>query len=199
VRPTVSSGRATFVVSPEAIPLTIDLPAGQVETADGTVSVTFVAHEKGEESMNKYLTGALITVVAGSASMSTPGGVAEARAGQSAILAPAEAPLFVAAPQDKQEDLLRRLEELVARVAKLETEVAQLEAKNKQLKIQLQGNAPGAPGGAVWVIEEDGQKNPAPGGNGQVQRVLRVQLNELNEATEKNEKKPEQKKAPSEK
>ena len=152
--------------------------------------------------MNKALAGALITVVAGSASLSTPSGTAEARVGQAAILAPAEAPLFVASPQDKQEDLLRRLEQLVERVTKLETEVSKLEAKNKQLKAQLQANAPGGapggPGASVWVIEGDGaQKNPGPGGS--VEHVLRVQVQELKESNEKNpkdEKKPERKNAP---
>jgi anti-sigma factor RsiW len=194
VQPAVSSGEALFIVVNDLKPLTIELPAGRVVASDGTLTVKFVVQEKGEDPMNKTLAGALVTLVAGSASLSTPNGVAEARAGQSAILAPAEAPLLVASPQDKQEDLLRRLEELVARVAKLEAEVSQLEARNKQLKVQLQSNAPGGPGGSVWVVEGNGaQLNPGPGGS--VQRVLHVTIDEKDEKTEK---KPE-KKAPSEK
>lgn len=197
VQPAVSSGEALFIVVHDSKPLMIDVPAGRVVASDATVSLKFVVQEKGEEPMNKALAGALVSLVAGSASLSTPNGVAEARTGQSAILAPAESPLLVASPQDKQEDLLRRLEELVARVAKLEAEVAQLEAKNKQLKVQLQSNAPGGPGGAVWVLEEgNAPQNPGPGGS--VERTLRIQVQELKELKEKDEKKPE-KKAPSEK
>jgi len=190
VQPAVSSGEAVFIVVRDSKPLMIDVPAGRVVVSDATVK--FLVQEKGEEPMNKALAGALVTLVAGSASLSTPNGVAEARAGQSAILAPAEAPLLVASPQDKQEDLLRRLEELVARVSKLEAEVAQLEAKNKQLKAQLQANAPGAPGASVWIGEPGGnvQVNPGPGGS--VPRVVQFTIEE------KDEKKPE-KKAPSEK
>jgi hypothetical protein len=99
--------------------------------------------------MKSVLAGAIVTVFAGSISLSNANGTVEARPGQSAVLARAEAPLFLAAPQDKQEELLRRLEELAARVAKLEGEIAQLEQKNKQLKLQLSSNA--GPGGAVWT------------------------------------------------
>ena len=106
--------------------------------------------------MKSVLAGAIVTVFAGSISLSNANGTVEAQPGQSAVLARAEAPLFLASSQDKQEDLLRRLEELAARVAKLESEVAKLEQKNKQLKLQLSSNA--GPGGAVWGV------NPGQGG-----------------------------------
>ena len=99
--------------------------------------------------MKNVLAGAIVTVFAGSISLSNANGTVDALTGQSAVLARAEAPLFLAAPQDKQEELLRRLEQLAARVSKLETEVAQLEEKNKQLRTQLGAN-PFGPGG-VWV------------------------------------------------
>ena len=99
--------------------------------------------------MKKMLAGAIVTVFAGSISLSNANGSAEALPGQSAALARSQAPLFLAAPQDKQEELLRRLEQLAARVAKLEDEVTQLELKNKQLKLQIGSNAPG---GAVWGL-----------------------------------------------
>ena len=116
--------------------------------------------------MKNLLAGAIVTVFAGSISLSNANGTVDALTGQSAVLARAEAPLFLAAPQDKQEELLRRLEQLAARVAKLETEVAQLEEKNKQLKAQVSSNGPGgvfwgvnpgqAPGSTVRVLQAGG-------------------------------------------
>jgi ferric-dicitrate binding protein FerR (iron transport regulator) len=150
VQADVSAGEAVFSVAPDPKRLTILSPAGRVEATDGRFSMRIVFEEQGDAAMNKALAGAIVTVIAGSVSLSNPSGTAEARPGQSAVLAAGEAPLFLASPQDKQEDLLRRLEQLAARVAKLEDEVVQLEAKNKQLKTQLQSNAPGMPGGAIW-------------------------------------------------
>ena len=134
--------------------------------------------------MKKALAGAIVTVIAGSISLSTANGSVEALPGQSAVLARAEAPLFLAAPQDKQEELLRRHEQLPARVSKLEDEVVILELKNKQRKLQLTAGAPGspwtaapgqsnggfrviqstgvgAPGSSVIIeLKEDGEKKP---------------------------------------
>jgi len=149
VQASLSSGRATFSVAPDARLLTVCSPAGRVEAADGKFDLKIVAEESGGTPMKSVLAGAIVTVFAGSISLSNANGTVEARPGQSAVLARAEAPLFLAAPQDKQEELLRRLEELAARVAKLEGEIAQLEQKNKQLKLQLSSNA--GPGGAVWT------------------------------------------------
>src|SRR4030095_7720779 len=100
--------------------------------------------------VTNLIAGATVTVFAGSISLSNANGTAEAQPGQSAVLAQAEAPLFLAAPQDKQEELLRRLEQLAALVAKLEDEVTRLEQRNKQLKAQLSAGNPG-PGGAIWA------------------------------------------------
>ena len=121
--------------------------------------------------MKGLIAGALVTVLAGSASLSNAEGNASAGPGQAAVLARAEAPLLVAAPQDA-EALLKKLEQLATRVAKLEEEIGRLETKNKQLKEQLKGNAPGggvwfggAGGSGVRVVQGVGGSpgNPAPG------------------------------------
>ena len=117
--------------------------------------------------MKGLIAGALVTVLAGSATLSNAEGNASAGPGQAAVLARAEAPLLVAAPQDA-EALLKKLEQLAARVAKLEEEIGRLETKNKQLKEQLKANAPGgvwfggpgASGGGLRVVQG---ANPAPG------------------------------------
>lgn len=154
VQASLSSGRATFSVAPDARRLIVCSPAGRVEAADGKFDLKIVAEEKGGTPMKTMLAGAIVTVFAGSISLSNANGTVEAQSGQSAVLARAEAPLFLAAPQDKQEDLLRRLEELAARVAKLEGEIAQLEQKNQQLKAQVSSNAPG---GFIWGGGNPGQ------------------------------------------
>jgi len=170
VRPELSMGEAEFSVAPGSHHLTIRSPAGRVLATDGKCSLRIVFRdEEGGDPVKKTFAGALVTVLAGSMSLSSAGGVAQADAGQSAVLARAEAPLFLSSPQDKQEDLLRRLEQLAARVAKLEGEVTQLEEKNRQLKLQVAGNgapgawglAPGQSAGGVRII----QSNPgaAPG------------------------------------
>lgn len=117
--------------------------------------------------MKGMIAGALVTVLAGSVSLSNAEGNASAGPGQSAVLARTQVPLLVAAPQDA-EALLKKLEQLAARVAKLEEEIGRLETRNKQLKEQLKGNAPG---GGVWFggaggtggvrVTQNG--NPAPG------------------------------------
>jgi hypothetical protein len=148
VLPDLSTGEASFWVAPDPKRLSIVSPAGRVEAADGKFSVRIVFEEEGGIPVKNALAGAIVTVFAGSIALSNAQGRVEAQPGQSAVLARAEAPLFLSAPQDKQEELLRRLEQLAARVAKLEDEVVQLEQKNKQLKQQLSSN-PG-PGGALW-------------------------------------------------
>jgi hypothetical protein len=164
VQPGLASGEARFVVSPDARRLSVISPAGRVEAADGKFEIKIVSENEGGDSMKTALAGAIITVFAGSVSLANAEGSLEAQTGQSAVLARAEAPLFLAAPQDKQEELLRRLEQLAARVQKLEDEVAQLDQKNKQLKQQLQVNGLGGPGGA-WSVQ--------PGQSGGV-RVLQA-------------------------
>ena len=145
----VTSGEAAFVVAPGSQRLTVCSPAGRVEAADGKFSMRIVFEEGGTPVKN-VLAGAIVTVFAGSISLSNANGTVEAAPGQSAVLATAEAPLFLTSPQDKQEELLRRLEQLAATVARLEAEVAQKEKINVQLKAQLSGGNP-APGGAVWT------------------------------------------------
>jgi hypothetical protein len=105
------------------------------------------------------------------------------------VLARAEAPMFLSAPQDKQEELLRRLEQLAARVAKLEDEVTQLDQKNKQLKLQLTSNAPG---GAVWGVGP-GQ---SAGGVRVIQSAGGSPGGVIIELKEEDEKKPERKSNP---
>jgi hypothetical protein len=147
VRADLASGEAAFVVTPDRARLTVCSPAGRVEAADGKFSMRIV-FEDGGTPVNKTLAGAIVTVFAGSISLSNANGTVEAATGQSAVLAAAEAPLFLAAPQDKQEELLRRLEQLAAKVARLEEEVVRLEKQNATLKAQFGSNAPG---GAVWT------------------------------------------------
>jgi ferric-dicitrate binding protein FerR (iron transport regulator) len=189
VQADLASGEAEFDVSPDPKRLVIVSPAGRVEAADGKFGLKIVFEEEGGVPVKKALAGAIVTVFAGSISLSNANGTAEAQTGQSAVLARSQAPLFLAAPQDKQEDLLRRLEQLAARVAKLEDEVAQLESKNKQLKLQLTSNAPG---GAVWGV------GPGQPVNGAGLRVLQPAggapgSSVIIELQEGNEKKPERK------
>lgn len=190
VRVDLASGTAQVAVAPDSKRLTVGSPSGRAEAAEGAFALKIVFEEEGGIPMKKSLAGTIVTVFAGSIMLSTPTGAAEARPGQSAVLAPLEAPLFLTAPQDKQEDLLRRLEQLAARVAKLEGEVAQLEAKNQQLKAQLASTAPGQPGGAVWTL------NGNPGGVRVIQSPGAAPGGVIIELNEDNEKKPERK-APS--
>ena len=194
VRPELAAGEAEFSVAPDSRRLTIESPAGRVIATDGTCSLRIVFREEGGDAMKKTFAGALVTVLAGSMSLSSAGGVAQADAGQSAVLARTEAPLFLSSPQDKQDDLLRRLEQLAARVAKLEGEVTQLEEKNRQLKLQVAGNAgngawgtfaPGQAGGGVRVIQS--APGAAPGST------------VIIELKEEQEKKPERRNNPGEK
>ncbi len=189
VQADVSSGEARFTVFPDPKRLVIVSPAGRVEAADGQFDVKIVFQDEGGVPVKNALAGAIVTVFAGSISLSNANGSAEARTGQSAVLARSQAPLFLAAAQDKQEELLRRLEQLAARVAKLEDEVAQLEARNKLLKLQLASNALGAPG-AAW--------NSAPGQPGGGVRVIQSAGGTpgggvIIELQDGNEKKPERK------
>ncbi len=165
VQADLASGEAAFVVAPAARRLTVCSPAGRVEAADGKFSIRIV-FEEGGIPVNKALAGAIVTVFAGSISLSNANGTVEAAPGQSAVLAKAEAPLLLSAPQDKQEELLRRLEQLAARVAKLEDEVSRLEKQNATLKTQLTSNGIGAPGGAVWSNGTNGAWTVNPQGGG---------------------------------
>jgi hypothetical protein len=189
VLPDLAAGEASFSVAPDPKRLSIVSPAGRVEAVDGRFSVRIVLEDEGGIPVKHALAGAIVTVFAGSIALSNANGSVEAQPGQSAVLARAEAPLFLASPQDKQEDLLRRLEQLAARVAKLEDEVTQLEQKNKQLKQQL-GASPAGPGGAVWTngagdsvrVRAAGVSGQAPGAPGSVIII-----------EENGEKKPERK------
>jgi hypothetical protein len=149
VQADLASGEASFAVASDAKRLIVCSPAGRVEAAGGKFSMRIVFEEGGIPVKNA-LAGAIVTVFAGSISLSNANGTVEAAPGQSAVLAKAEAPLLLSSPQDKQEELLRRLEELAARVARLEAEVAEKVKLNTQLKAQLGGGNPG-PGGAVWT------------------------------------------------
>jgi anti-sigma factor RsiW len=175
VLPDLASGRAEFRVAPDSRRLIVASPVGRVDTSDGSFSVKIVSVKEGGVPMTKTLAGAIVTVFAGSISLSNAAGSVEAQTGQSAALTRAEAPLLVSAPQDQQDELLRRLEQLAARVAKLEEEVNRLEEKNKQLKLQLTSNggggwriAPGqagggpgaAPGSTIIIEKEEPQKRP---------------------------------------
>ncbi len=144
VQPDLASGEAAFAVAPDARRLVVCSPAGRVEAADGKYTLKVVFSQEGGTPM---LAGALVTVFAGSLSLSNAHGTAQAAPGQAAVMTLSEAPLFTAAPGEKQEDLLRRLEQLAAAIARLEAEISKLEERNRQLKAQLSSNAPG---GAVW-------------------------------------------------
>lgn len=111
--------------------------------------------------MKGMIAGALVTVLSGSLSLSNPGGTAEASPGQTVALAQTQAPLLLAS-QDRQEELLRKLEQLAARIAKLEDEIAQLEARNKALKAQV--NGAGAAGAATWSTSGQGHFRVIQGG-----------------------------------
>lgn len=159
VEANLRTGEAKFSVAQAPKRLVIHSPAGSLEAADGTIEFKIVDREEGGNPMNRRIAGALVTVLAGSVSLSTSGGTAEAQAGQSVALVQAQKPVPLGGTQDSQETLLVRLEELAARVAKLEVEIAGLEAKNKELKASLQGRPSPAPGGApgqpatVWFDE----------------------------------------------
>ena len=173
VLPELAAGEASFTVAPDPKRLSVLSPAGRVEAADGRFSLRIVFEEEGGVPVKNALAGAIVTVFAGSIALSNANGSAQAAPGQSAVLARAEAPLFLTAPQDKQEELLRRLEQLAARVSKLEDEVTQLDLKNKQLKLQLSSSNPNGPGGAVWGaggqpgapvrVQQAGVSGAAPG------------------------------------
>jgi hypothetical protein len=164
----LGSGSAEFSVAPDSRRLAVVSPEGRVAAVDGRFSLKIVFHEEGGDPVRKSLAGAIVTVFAGSISLSSAGGSVEAQTGQSAVLAHAQAPLILLASQDKQDDLLRRLEQLAARVAKLEEDVVQLEQKNKQLKSQLATNpatgtwglAPGQSVGGVRILNSAGGSAP---------------------------------------
>jgi ferric-dicitrate binding protein FerR (iron transport regulator) len=167
VQAELSTGEAVFVVAPDPRRLVVRAPAGRVESGNGTFSVKIVDSEEGGTPMKGLIAGALVTVFAGSASLSNAQGQVPAEPGHPVVLAAFEAPLLVASPQDA-EALLKRLEQLAARVAKLEDELTRLETRNKQLKDQLKagggafGWSAGNPGGGgLRVIQ--GAPGAAPG------------------------------------
>jgi len=166
VQAELASGEAMFVVAADPRRLAVRAPAGRIESGDGTFSVKIVFEEEGGSPMKGMIAGALVTVLAGSASVSNAQGQASVGPGRSMVLAAAEAPLLVASPQDA-EALLKRLEQLAARVAKLEDELTRLETRNKQLREQLKsgggafGWSSNPAGGGVRVIQ--GGPGAAPG------------------------------------
>ncbi len=91
--------------------------------------------------MNGMLTGVVVTVLAGSVGLYNAHGAIEAESGRTAVLAPSQAPLFVA--QDDPETLLRRLEALAAAISRIEAEISKLEAFNAKLKTQLKNGVDG--------------------------------------------------------
>ena len=170
VQAELSTGEAVFVVAPDPRRLVVRAPAGRVESGDGTFTVKIVVEEKVDEGgtpMKGMIAGALVTVFAGSVSLSNAQGQASVEPGRAMVLAAFEAPLLVASPQDA-EALLKRLEQLAARVAKLEDELGRLEVRNKQLKEQLKagGGAFGwsaNPGGGAGGVRMVGAQGAAPG------------------------------------
>ena len=181
VQASLSSGRATFSVAPGSQRLTVCSPAGRVEASDGRFALNIVAEEKGGMPVKNVLAGAIVTVFAGSISLSNANGTVDAQPGQSAVLAVAEAPLFLSAPQDKQEELLRRLEQLAAQVAKLEGEVTQLEEKNKLLRTQL----------TVWTTNpgQNGVRFMQAGSGGSVGGTIIIEESKSERSNPKQEKK----------
>ena len=133
--------------------------------------------------MKGMIAGALVTVLAGSASLANAQGTASVEPGQAAVLAASEAPLFLASPQDA-EALLKRLEQLAARVAKLEDEIGRLEARNKQLKEQIKSGA----AGGVWFGGAGGGVRVIQGGVGAPGARLVIE-EDLNESNPKREEK----------
>lgn len=184
VQPRLSTGEARFVVAPDDRRFTVVSPSGRLESREGsfTVRIVFEDKKEGGTPMKGLMAGTLITVLAGSASLSNAQGEASVAPGQTAVLAASEAPLLVAAPQDA-DALLKRLEELAARVAKLEEEIGRLETRNKQLKEQLKA------GGGAWVGGPGGViRNPAPGAAVPGQPVI-IELEEkLERATPRKDK-----------
>jgi hypothetical protein len=177
VQAQLASGEAKFVVAPEPRRLTVCSPSGRVESNDGTFVMKIVVDDQGGTSMKGMIAGALVTVLAGSASLANAQGTASIGQGHAAVLATSEAPLLLASPQDA-DALLKRLEQLAARVAKLEDEIGRLETKNKQLKEQLKAGGGawfGGPGGGVRV-------NLAPGSAAPGQPVI-IEREDRNETT----------------
>jgi hypothetical protein len=169
----LGAGRARVVVASDRGPLRVSSPAGWVESAGGSFELRVSSEReageptlKGGQPMNGVITAAIVTVLAGSASVGNAQGTLAAKPGSAAVLSAAEPPLIVAQAQDA-EALLKRLEELSAAIARLEEKVKSLEARNKQLKDQVNGAGAGPggvpPGGvpAPGAVPQGG--TPAPG------------------------------------
>jgi len=112
----------------------------------------------GEESMKGITSGVLVTVLAGSLSLSQAHGSADLLMGRSAVLSPSRAPVLLGLAQEGKAALAKRLEALALEIGKLEDEVKKLETENAGLKAELQvvveGGGPGgsprqAPGSSV--------------------------------------------------
>jgi ferric-dicitrate binding protein FerR (iron transport regulator) len=149
VRFELASGDGAFDVVPARERFSIRAASGNVECEEGRFLVKIVDENEGGTPMKSLIGGTLVTVLAGSVSLTNAMGQVSAGPGHSMVVAAREAPLLVAAPQDA-EALLKRLEQLAARVAKLEEEVGRLEARNKQLKEQLQST------GSFWTVNPGG-------------------------------------------
>jgi hypothetical protein len=180
------SGQAEFSVAPDSRRLSVRSPAGGLEAADGKFSMRIVFEEEGGVPVKNALAGAIVTVLAGSVSLLSPGGQQEAQAGQSAVLSRAQPPLLLLAPQDQQEPLLRRLEQLAARVAKLEEEVTLLDLQNKALKLQLAANPTNGAWGGFAPGQSVGGLRVSPQGPGGPGSAVIIELKE------ENPKKPEE-------
>ncbi len=140
-RAELDSGEAEFTAPADGGKLVVSSNAGRVETARGR----FLARSldpKGGASMKTSVKGMLVTVLGGSICLASPNGTIEASAGQSALLAPSQAPLLLTPAQESPERLLARLEELAASVARLEQEVSRLERENARLQARLLTDAP---------------------------------------------------------
>jgi hypothetical protein len=148
----LAAGRARVLVAPGRERLRVSSPPGWVESAGGSFELKITSEReeegpirKGEQPMKGLITAAVVSVLAGSASVGNAQGTVAPEPGSAAVLVAAAPPLAVATSQDA-EALLKRLEELSAAVTKLEEKVKNLEARNKQLRDQLNGTG-GGPGG----------------------------------------------------
>jgi hypothetical protein len=108
----------------------------------------------GGEDMKGIASGVLVTVFAGSLSLSQAHGSADLVMGRSAVLSASRVPLLVGIAQEGKAALAKRLEALALEIGKLEEEVKKLETEHAGLKTELQrgvaGTATtpaGAPGG----------------------------------------------------
>jgi hypothetical protein len=103
----------------------------------------------GGEDMKAIASGVLVTVLAGSLSLSQAHGNADLTSGRSAVLSASHVPVLVGLAQEGKAALAKRLETLAVEIAKLEGEVKKLETEHAGLKAELQGVVQGGgPGGS---------------------------------------------------